>query len=199
VCTLLICWGKKIFNFLNSRGLPGVRGPQVKNRCPRAQWLLSVLPALTINNFTFYDITLMMEAVSCSETSVNINQTTRRNIPEDGHLHQCALFFLRVTPIHIFLWVSPIRYCCCCLLLRSCCSTANSLFPSPPLHCCPLQVFLRKDFPPAFNETLPLLVRFVSRTASHMTCLTLLMDLKYCCFPKLEFSTGIRAAVAQAV
>jgi hypothetical protein len=30
---------------------------------------------------------LMMEAVSTSETSVNIRQITRRNIPEDSHLH----------------------------------------------------------------------------------------------------------------
>jgi hypothetical protein len=29
----------------------------------------------------------MMEAVSTSETSVNLYQTTRRNIPEDSHLH----------------------------------------------------------------------------------------------------------------
>jgi hypothetical protein len=32
-------------------------------------------------------ITLMMEAASTSETSVNFYQTTRRNIPEDSHLH----------------------------------------------------------------------------------------------------------------
>jgi hypothetical protein len=32
-------------------------------------------------------IVLMIEAVSSSETSVNICQTTRRNIPEDCHLH----------------------------------------------------------------------------------------------------------------
>jgi hypothetical protein len=32
-------------------------------------------------------IAFMMEAVSTSETSVNIYQTTRRNIPEDSHLH----------------------------------------------------------------------------------------------------------------
>jgi hypothetical protein len=32
-------------------------------------------------------IALMMEAVSTSETSVNFYQTTRRNIPEDSHLH----------------------------------------------------------------------------------------------------------------
>jgi hypothetical protein len=37
----------------------------------------------------------MMEALNSSETSVNIYQTTLRNIPEDGHLHidvsLCAL------------------------------------------------------------------------------------------------------------
>jgi hypothetical protein len=32
-------------------------------------------------------IALMMEAVSTSETSVSIHQTTRRNIPENSHLH----------------------------------------------------------------------------------------------------------------
>jgi hypothetical protein len=32
-------------------------------------------------------IALMMEAVSSSETSVNIYQTTRRDFPEDSHLH----------------------------------------------------------------------------------------------------------------
>jgi hypothetical protein len=32
-------------------------------------------------------IALKMEAVNTSETSVNIYQTTRRNIPEDSHLH----------------------------------------------------------------------------------------------------------------
>jgi hypothetical protein len=31
-------------------------------------------------------ITLMMDAESTSETSVNFYQTTRRNMPEDGHL-----------------------------------------------------------------------------------------------------------------
>jgi hypothetical protein len=30
---------------------------------------------------------MMMEAVSRFETSVNFYQTTRRNIPEDSHLH----------------------------------------------------------------------------------------------------------------
>jgi hypothetical protein len=32
-------------------------------------------------------ITLMMEAASTSEISANFYQTTRRNIPEDSHLH----------------------------------------------------------------------------------------------------------------
>jgi hypothetical protein len=32
-------------------------------------------------------IALKMEAASTSETSVNFYQTTRRNIPEDSHLH----------------------------------------------------------------------------------------------------------------
>jgi hypothetical protein len=32
-------------------------------------------------------IALMMEAISTSETYVNFYQNTRRNIPEDSHLH----------------------------------------------------------------------------------------------------------------
>jgi hypothetical protein len=32
-------------------------------------------------------ISLMMEAAGISETSVNFYQTTRRNNPEDSHLH----------------------------------------------------------------------------------------------------------------
>jgi hypothetical protein len=34
----------------------------------------------------FRAIALMMEALSTSETSVNIYQTTRRNVPEDSEL-----------------------------------------------------------------------------------------------------------------
>jgi hypothetical protein len=30
-----------------------------------------------------------MEAASTSETSISFYQTTRRNIPEDSHLHTC--------------------------------------------------------------------------------------------------------------
>jgi hypothetical protein len=39
--------------------------------------------------FTAYYIiiALMMEAVSTSETSVNFYETSRRNIPEDSHIH----------------------------------------------------------------------------------------------------------------
>jgi hypothetical protein len=36
---------------------------------------------------------LMMEAGSISETSVNFCDTTRRNIPEDRHLHPQSMFF----------------------------------------------------------------------------------------------------------
>jgi hypothetical protein len=32
-------------------------------------------------------VALMMEAVDISETSVNFYYTTRRNIPEDSHIH----------------------------------------------------------------------------------------------------------------
>jgi hypothetical protein len=32
-------------------------------------------------------VALMMEAASTSETPVNVYQTTRRNNPEDSHLH----------------------------------------------------------------------------------------------------------------
>jgi hypothetical protein len=32
-------------------------------------------------------IALMVEAASTSDTSVNVYQTTRRNIPEDSYLH----------------------------------------------------------------------------------------------------------------
>jgi hypothetical protein len=32
-------------------------------------------------------IAMMTEAASTSETSVNFHYTTRRNIPEDSHLH----------------------------------------------------------------------------------------------------------------
>jgi rubrerythrin len=34
---------------------------------------------------------LMMEAVSTSETSINIYETTQHNIPEDSHLHTARL------------------------------------------------------------------------------------------------------------
>jgi hypothetical protein len=37
-------------------------------------------------------VALMMEAVNTSETSVSIYQTTRRNIPEDSHLHRLRMF-----------------------------------------------------------------------------------------------------------
>jgi hypothetical protein len=40
----------------------------------------------------FWDIALMMEAVSISETLGCFNETTRRNIPKGFHLHQNIFF-----------------------------------------------------------------------------------------------------------
>jgi hypothetical protein len=40
---------------------------------------------------SLHAIVLVMEAVSTSETSVSFYHTTRRNIPEDGHLHAITL------------------------------------------------------------------------------------------------------------
>jgi hypothetical protein len=42
---------------------------------------------------------LMMETVSSSETWANIYQTTRRNIPEDSHLHTRRRENLKSEPI----------------------------------------------------------------------------------------------------
>jgi hypothetical protein len=43
------------------------------------------------NEAVFWDVAscslLMMEAVSTSETAVSLYETSRRNIPEDGHFH----------------------------------------------------------------------------------------------------------------
>jgi hypothetical protein len=39
-------------------------------------------------------ITLMMDAVSSSETLVNIYQTTRSNFSEDSHLYKCLFLFV---------------------------------------------------------------------------------------------------------
>jgi hypothetical protein len=40
-------------------------------------------------------IALLMEAVNTSETSVNICQTTRRNIPEDSHVYLLHEFWVQ--------------------------------------------------------------------------------------------------------
>jgi hypothetical protein len=47
-------------------------------------------------------IALMMEAVSTSETSAKFYQTTRRDIPEDRHLHTRSLENLKSHPFHLF-------------------------------------------------------------------------------------------------
>jgi hypothetical protein len=50
-----------------------------------------VAPCSLVDNDTCFRvltaIVLMMKTVNISETSVNIYQTTRHNIPEDSHLH----------------------------------------------------------------------------------------------------------------
>jgi hypothetical protein len=47
--------------------------------------VLEVFNISTIRTMTL--VTLMMETVSAFETSVNFYETTRRNVPEDRHLH----------------------------------------------------------------------------------------------------------------
>jgi hypothetical protein len=46
-------------------------------------------------------IAVMMEATSTSETSVNFYQTTRRNNPEDSHLHNRRRENLQSLQLHI--------------------------------------------------------------------------------------------------
>jgi hypothetical protein len=46
-----------------------------------------VSEVLAASNIRVSIIALMMEAASSSKTSVNFYQTTRRNNPEDSHLH----------------------------------------------------------------------------------------------------------------
>jgi hypothetical protein len=43
--------------------------------------------SVELNTCIIRVITLMTEAVSSSEMTINIYQTIRRNIPEDSHLH----------------------------------------------------------------------------------------------------------------
>jgi hypothetical protein len=51
-------------------------------------------------------ITLMMEAADTCEMSVNFNQTTRRNNPEDSHLHTyCHVNLKSYYYIHIVEWI----------------------------------------------------------------------------------------------
>jgi hypothetical protein len=46
-------------------------------------------------------IALMMEAVSTSGRSVNLYQTTRRNDPEDSHLHTIIILIPVPDPVHV--------------------------------------------------------------------------------------------------
>jgi hypothetical protein len=47
----------------------------------------------------------MMEAASTSETSVNVYQTARRNIPEDSHFHTCRRENLKFHPYTSSSWL----------------------------------------------------------------------------------------------
>jgi hypothetical protein len=52
-------------------------------------------------------IALMMEAANTSETSVNLYQTTRRNIPEDSHLQISETSTQRIGPssrVRMLMW-----------------------------------------------------------------------------------------------
>jgi hypothetical protein len=75
-------------------------------------------------------IALMTEAASTCETSVNFYQTTRRNNPEDSHLHSyfhCTkglIFTVIVWRIILFSNFLPYNY-----LFRSYCETVNTLIP----------------------------------------------------------------------
>jgi hypothetical protein len=55
-------------------------------------------------------ITLMMEAVSSSQTSISIYQTTRRNIPENSHLFSCRRENLKSHPTeHLFQLIAEVK------------------------------------------------------------------------------------------
>jgi hypothetical protein len=53
-------------------------------------------------------ITMMMEAVRASEMSVNIDQTTQFNNPEDSHLHVLNILVSCYDLGLVFLWVFTI-------------------------------------------------------------------------------------------
>jgi hypothetical protein len=66
---------------------------------------LQVLTAASMKMAVFWDVapcSLMTEAASASETSVNFYQTTWRNIPEDRYLLttsfiQCSIYMVRLS------------------------------------------------------------------------------------------------------
>jgi hypothetical protein len=56
-------------------------------------------------------IALMMEAESTSETSVNLYQSTRRNNPEDSHLHIHRRENLKCHQVLWFITLNPVGTC----------------------------------------------------------------------------------------
>jgi hypothetical protein len=68
-------------------------------------------------------IALIMTAVSTSETSVNMYQVTRRDIPENSHLQDlivrisetssCNTFCLPESSVYVAVYVSSLQLCGC--------------------------------------------------------------------------------------
>jgi hypothetical protein len=68
----------------------------------RSQRKTIPLPVIYPTVSTIRATTLMMETESTSETSVKFYPTTRRNIPEDSHLHSRRRENLSLTKINFF-------------------------------------------------------------------------------------------------
>jgi hypothetical protein len=58
--------------------------------------LCSLLPAFTLLSCSAYSLVLKMEAIGCSETSVDFQQTTWRYMPEDSTLNKTRCWVSRI-------------------------------------------------------------------------------------------------------
>jgi hypothetical protein len=68
-----------------------------------AKWLWTAKETLPLKMAVFWDVEPCSLAVSSSERSVNIYQTTRRNIPEDSHLHTRRRENLNSQTLHLII------------------------------------------------------------------------------------------------